>query len=62
MVFDSNCDRTLAILTEVFHGFPQSIQPNAEVVLQQAHDCFFPNPLPTYHLMLKGFNIDCIIQ
>jgi hypothetical protein len=34
---------TLVILIEGFYGFPQFLQPNAEIVPQSGHDHFLPN-------------------
>jgi hypothetical protein len=34
---------TLAILTEVFCGIPQSLQASAGIVSQLGHNCFFQN-------------------
>jgi hypothetical protein len=35
---------TPAILPEIFHGFPQSLQANFKIVPQLDHGCFLPNP------------------
>jgi hypothetical protein len=34
---------SLAILKEVFSGFPQSIKANARIIPQSGHDNFLPN-------------------
>jgi hypothetical protein len=39
---DSNPARRPATLTDVFHGFPQPLQINAEFVLKLRHNCFHP--------------------
>jgi hypothetical protein len=40
----SNIDQISAILTEVFHGFPQSFQENAGPTSKLSHDRFLPYP------------------
>jgi hypothetical protein len=45
-VLGSNLGWTPAIPTEVFCGFPYTLQANARIVLQLSHVCILPNPFP----------------
>jgi hypothetical protein len=31
------------VLTQIFHGFLQSVQADAEIVTRLGHECFLPN-------------------
>jgi hypothetical protein len=54
--------RRLAILTEIFHGLPQSLQEDRNSTLKLGHDCFLPNPfqfiihVPPYHSTLHSLS------
>jgi hypothetical protein len=59
---------TLAILTEVLYGFPQSVQKNGGVEPQLDHNNFLPQLFqfiihpPFYHLTLHSLVAGSIIK
>jgi hypothetical protein len=56
---------TLAILTEVFYGSPQSLLTNAGIVPQLGDDHFLPNPfqfMSSYHILLYCLDTEIIIK
>jgi hypothetical protein len=67
-VFGLNLRGTPATLTEVCHGFRQSLQANTGIVYQLGHDCFLPNPfkftihLSPYHSTLYSLATDGAIK
>jgi hypothetical protein len=42
----------LAILAKGFHGIPQSLQGNPEIIPQLSHYCFLPN---SFKLNIQNF-------